>query len=83
MLGVAGLAAASVPLLASCGGEDLPEVGEGKTIVEEGELEPNSAFAFAFAFADAESGEPRVLVRLKSGEYTLYSAKCAPTRAAR
>jgi Rieske Fe-S protein len=70
MLGVAGLAAASVPLLASCGGEDLPEVGEGKTIVEEGELEPT------FAFADAESGEPHVLVRLKSGEYALYSAKC-------
>jgi Rieske Fe-S protein len=66
------LAAAGVPLFASCGGENLPEVGEGKAIVEEGELETNSAFAFA----DAESGEPRMLVRLKSGEYALYSARC-------
>jgi Rieske Fe-S protein len=41
-------------------------------LVIDGELEPDSAFAFA----DAESGNPRLLVCLKNGEYALYSAKC-------
>jgi thiosulfate dehydrogenase [quinone] large subunit len=66
-----GLISAGAPLLASCG-EDLPKVEKGEAIVEEDELEPNSAFVFA----DADTGEPRVLVRLANGEFAMYSAKC-------
>lgn len=66
-----GLAAAGSSLLAACG-KDLPEAGGREAIVRDDELEPNSAFVYA----DAESGEPRVLVRLQSGEYALYSARC-------
>lgn len=35
-------------------------------------MKPNSAFTFA----DAESGQPRVLVRRNSGDYVMYSAEC-------
>lgn len=66
-----GLAAAGPALLASCG-EDLPQVGRKSAIVEEDQLKPNSAYVYA----DAGTGEPRVLVRLHSGEYALYSARC-------
>ena len=66
-----GLISAGAPLLASCG-KDLPEVKKGEAIVEEDKLEPNSAFTFA----DADTGEPRVLVRLANGEFAMYSAKC-------
>ncbi len=70
MSAAAGLCCA--PLLASCGGEKLPEVGKGQTIIEEDKLKPGSAFTFA----DAKSGEPRMLVRMENGEFSLLSAKC-------
>lgn len=68
----AGLAAASSSLMASSCGKELPEAGGKEAIVKDDELKPNSALVYA----DANSGEPRVLVRLQSGEYALYSAKC-------
>lgn len=69
--GAAGLAAAGAPLLSSCG-EDLPKVKSGKAIIADGKLQPNSAFVFA----DAETDDPRVLVRLESGDLLMYSAEC-------
>ncbi len=69
--GAAGLAAAGAPLLTSCG-KDLPKVKSGKAIVAEKKLKPNSAVVFA----DAETEDPRVLVRLESGELLMYSAEC-------
>lgn len=64
---------ACAPLLSSCGGEEkLPEVGKGKAIIEEDELKPGSAFTFA----DESSGEPRMLVRMQDGRFSLLSAKC-------
>ena len=69
--GAAGLAAAGAPLLASCG-KDLPKVKSGKAIVAEKKLKPNSAVVFA----DAETEDPRVLVRLESGDLVMYSAEC-------
>ena len=70
-LGAVGLVSAGVPALSSCG-DDLPEIKEGKAIAKEGELEPNSALLFA----DADSGKPRVLIRLGDGGYVMYSAEC-------
>lgn len=67
----AGLAAAGAPLLASCG-KDLPKVKSGRAVIAEKKLKPNSAFLFA----DAETEDPRVLVRLESGEILMYSAVC-------
>jgi len=69
--GAAGLAAAGAPLLTSCG-KDLPKVKSGKAIVAEKKLKPNSAVVFA----DAETEDPRVLVRLESGDLVMYSAEC-------
>lgn len=67
----AGLAAAGVPILASCG-KELPKVKSGKVVIAEKKLEPNSAYVFA----DAETDDPRVVVRLESGEILMYSAEC-------
>lgn len=67
----AGLAAAGAPLISSCG-KELPKVKSGKAIIVAKKLEPNSAFVFA----DAETDDPRVLVRLASGELLMYSAEC-------
>ena len=69
--GAAGLAAAGAPLLTSCG-KDLPKIKSGKAIVAEKKLKPNSAVVFA----DAETEDPRVLVRLESGDLVMYSAEC-------
>ncbi len=68
----AALGLAGAPLLLSSCGKNLPEIEQGKPIVEESKLKPNSAFTFA----DAETGEARVLVRLPDGEFTLLSAEC-------
>ena len=68
----AAVGLAGAPLLLSSCGENLPEIEQGKPIVGESELKPNSAFTFA----DAETGEARVLVRLPDGKFALHSAAC-------
>lgn len=67
-----GLAAGAAPLLGACGAEYCPEVGEGQVIADKADLAPGSAFPFT----DAETGDPGVLVNLKSGEFVAYSAVC-------
>ena len=67
----AGLAAAGVPLVSSCG-KELPKVKSGKAIIAEKKLKPNSAVVFA----DAKTEVPRVVVRLASGDLVMYSAVC-------
>jgi Rieske Fe-S protein len=67
----AGLAGAVLQILASCG-KELPKVKSGKVVIAEKKLEPNSAYVFA----DAETDDPRVVVRLEGGEIPMYSAEC-------
>ncbi len=49
-----------------------PEVGEGRGIATESEVEPNSALSFV----NADTGQQSVLVRLENGEFAAYSAIC-------
>ena len=84
-----GLGSAAVPLVSACGGdggsaesggtskasdvvEGGPKVGKGQAITKESEVKPGSAFLFT----DADTGQQSVLVRLKNGEFTAYSAIC-------
>lgn len=67
----AGFAAAGAPILASCG-KDLPKVKSGKAVIAEKKLKPNSAYVFE----DAKTEDPRVVLRLTTGEICMYSAKC-------
>ncbi|MGF1473093.1 MAG: ubiquinol-cytochrome c reductase iron-sulfur subunit [Rubrobacteraceae bacterium] len=66
------VAAAGAPLLASCGGPDLPELDKDRAIIEAKKLETNSAFTFV----DAGTEKPYVLVRMPDERFVLYSAEC-------
>lgn len=53
-----------------------PEVGEGEVIATTDEVSPGNALPFT----NAGTGEPNVLVHLRSGEFVAYSAVCTHQR---